>query len=486
MGSQIQELRNYVGGAWAQPSGAESREVWNPATGEAIARVQFSSSEDVAAAVSAAQSAFLRWRRTSPNDRAQFLFRLKDIVEQRLDDLARSITEEHGKLLSEARGEVRRALDNVDMACGTPANLQGRFAEDISSGIDEMLIRQPVGVCAAIVPFNFPLMIPCWFLPYAIACGNTFILKASERTPRTVELLFELLDALDLPPGVVNLVHGGQEASELLIDHPDVRAISFVGSTPAARAVYARAAKGGKRAQAQGGAKNALVILPDAPVEAVAAVAAESAFGNAGQRCLAGSSMIAVGSAGDAFAESISALARSKTLGNGLVDGVTLGPVITGESARRVESLVERGAADGGSVLVDGRGMTVEGHPKGFFVGATVVDHVSLDSTLAVTEVFGPVLGIMRVDDLDEAISRINGGQYGNMACLFTASGNAARRFRYDVEVGNVGVNVGVAQPMSSFPFSGWGDSFFGDLHAHGHHAIEFFTQTKVVVERWP
>jgi malonate-semialdehyde dehydrogenase (acetylating)/methylmalonate-semialdehyde dehydrogenase len=274
--------------------------------------------------------------------------------------------------------------------------------------------------------------------------------------------------------------------SEILIDHPDVRAVSFVGSTPAARSVYARAAAAGKRVQAQGGAKNSLVILPDASIDAVATIAAESAFGNAGQRCLAGGSMIAVGSAGDPFAEAISRLARSRTLGNGMVDGVELGPVITADSVQRVENLIDQGGSDGADVLVDGRGVSVQGHEKGFFVGATVLDHVAPESTLAETEVFGPVLGIMRAVDLDEALSLINSGRYGNMACLFTASGRSARRFRYEAEVGNVGVNVGVAQPMSSFPFSGWGDSFFGDLHAHGHHAIEFFTQTKVVVERWP
>jgi malonate-semialdehyde dehydrogenase (acetylating)/methylmalonate-semialdehyde dehydrogenase len=486
MNGQIAEVRNYVGGKWCAPTGEQATEVWDPATGEVIAKVRFSSRSDIDTALEAASAALPGWRRTPANDRAQWLYKLKGLLEQRTEDLARCITEEHGKVLSEARGEVRRAIDNVEMACGTPANLQGRFAEDIACGVDEMLIRQPVGVCLAIAPFNFPIMIPCWFLPYAVACGNPFVLKASERTPRTAELLFELLDALDFPPGVVSLVHGGVATSEILIDHPDVRAVSFVGSTPAARSVYARAAAAGKRVQAQGGAKNSLVILPDASIDAVATIAAESAFGNAGQRCLAGGSMIAVGSAGDPFAEAISRLARSRTLGNGMVDGVELGPVITADSVQRVENLIDQGGSDGADVLVDGRGVSVQGHEKGFFVGATVLDHVAPESTLAETEVFGPVLGIMRAVDLDEALSLINSGRYGNMACLFTTSGRSARQFRYEAEVGNVGVNVGVAQPMSSFPFSGWGDSFFGDLHAHGHHAVEFFTQTKVVVERWP
>ena len=450
------ELRNYVGGAWRACSGSATADVWNPATGDVIARVRASDADDVGAAVAAAAAAALEWRRVPPNDRAQYLFRLKALLEPRIEDLARSITEEHGKVLAEARGEVRRAIDNVDMACGTPAL------------------------------FNFPLMIPCWFLPYAIACGNPFVLKASERTPRTAALLFEILHELGLPPGVVGLVHGDAATAELLIDHPEVRAVSFVGSTPAARAVYARAAAGGKRAQAQGGAKNSLVVLPDAPSLPVAQIAAESAFGNAGQRCLAGGSAIVVGAASDGFVDAIAALAASRRLGNGVDDGVDLGPVITEASRARVEGLIGVGADEGARLVVDGRKAAVDGSHGGFFVGATVLDGVAPASTLATTEVFGPVLGITRARDLDEAIRLVNGGSFGNMACLFTSSGKAARRFRYEAQVGNVGINVGVAQPMASFPFSGWGDSFFGDLHAHGHHAVEFFTQTKVVVERWP
>jgi malonate-semialdehyde dehydrogenase (acetylating)/methylmalonate-semialdehyde dehydrogenase len=482
----LDELANYVGGAWRAPTGVEISDVWNPVTGDEISRVRTASGADVSAAVAAATAAAPGWRRVPPNDRAQYLFRLKVRLEDSAEDLARSITEEHGKVLSEARGEVRRAIDNIEMACGTPALLQGRFAEDIAGGVDEALIRQPVGVCLAIVPFNFPLMIPCWFLPYAIACGNPFVLKSSERTPRTAALLFEILDGLGLPAGVVNLVHGDARTAEMLIDHPDIRAVSFVGSTPAARAVFTRAATGGKRAQAQGGAKNSLVVLADADIGAVAAVAAESAFGNAGQRCLAGGSAIVVGSIGDEFVDAVAGLASSRKLGSGFDDGVELGPVITKASRTRVEQLVGLGADQGARIVVDGRKASVDGHEAGFFVGATVLDEVTPANAIATTEVFGPVLGVTRVHDLDEALALINGGTYGNMACLFTSSGRSARRFRYEVQAGNVGINVGVAQPMASFPFSGWGDSFFGDLHAHGHHAIEFFTQTKVVVERWP
>jgi malonate-semialdehyde dehydrogenase (acetylating)/methylmalonate-semialdehyde dehydrogenase len=483
---QREEVASYVGGVWASTSGTRLSDVWDPATGEVIGRVRCAGPDDVGATVEAAADAAPEWRRVPANERVQYLFKLKTLLEGSVEDLARSITQEHGKTLAEARGEVRRAIDNVEMACGAPSLLQGAFAEDVSGGVDEMLIRQPVGVSVAIVPFNFPLMIPCWFLPYAVACGNPFVLKASERTPRTAVLLFELLDTLDLPPGVVNLVHGDASTAELLIDHPTVRAVSFVGSTPAARAVYARAAAGGKRAQAQGGAKNSLVVLPDAPIDTVAPIAAESAFGNAGQRCLAGGSAIVVGSAADPFVEAVADQATSRTVGNGLADGVELGPLITDASRTRVQELVGAGVDEGARIVVDGRQVPADCPDDGFFMGATVVDQVVPGTTLATTEVFGPVLGVTRAADLDDAIELINGGSYGNMACLFTSSGRAARRFRYGVEAGNVGINVGVAQPMASFPFSGWGDSFFGDLHAHGRHAIEFFTQTKVVVERWP
>jgi malonate-semialdehyde dehydrogenase (acetylating) / methylmalonate-semialdehyde dehydrogenase len=481
-----EEQRNYIDGSWRVATGSDVFDVWNPATGVVTARVRSSSTQDVAQVVTAAEKASHEWRKIPPNERVQWLFRLKTVLEENLESLARCVTEEHGKLINEARGEVRRAIDNVEMACGTPANLQGLFAEDIASGVDETMIRQPLGVSVAIVPFNFPLMIPCWFLPYAIACGNSFILKASERTPRSAGMLFELLAMLDLPPGVVSLVQGGADTAGALIEHPDVHSVSFVGSTPAARFVYARSAAAGKRVQAQGGAKNALVVLPDAQIDQVAPIVAESAFGNAGQRCLAGGTAIAVGDAGGDLSEALADLAAGRRLGNGLSKEVELGPVITAASRERVEALIGVGEGEGAKILTDGRGASVAGHEDGFFVGASVLDCVPPGSTLATTEVFGPVLAIQRARDLDEAIELINGGRYGNMACLFTSSGEAARRFRHGAQVGNVGINVGVAQPMASFPFSGWGDSFFGDLHAHGHHAIEFFSQTKVVVERWP
>jgi malonate-semialdehyde dehydrogenase (acetylating)/methylmalonate-semialdehyde dehydrogenase len=458
----------------------------DPTRGEVIARVPRSDADEVGVAVAAASEAQELWRRVPANERVQPLFALKRVVEAHAEELASIITTEHGKTVTESRGEVRRALDNIEMACGTPALMQGRFAEDISSGIDELLVRQPVGVCAAIVPFNFPLMIPCWFLPYSIACGNTFILKASERTPLAATRLFELMEDIGLPPGVVNLVHGDAETSKCLIEHPEVRAISFVGSTPAARAVYAGAAAAGKRVQAQGGARNTLVVMPDADVGRVTAIAAESAFGNAGQRCLAGGLAITVGSIGDEFATGVAGLAQARIVGPGISESTELGPLISDSSRDRVSRIIAGSEREGATLLADGRDVKVDDCEGGYFIGATVADHVRPGGDFAGTEVFGPVLGILRARDIDDALRLVNSGRYGNMACLFTGSGEAARRFRYEAQVGNVGVNVGVAQPMSSFPFSGWRDSFFGDLHAHGSHAIEFFTQTKVVVERWP
>jgi malonate-semialdehyde dehydrogenase (acetylating) / methylmalonate-semialdehyde dehydrogenase len=442
------DLQNYVGGAWRHVDAASTVEVTNPATGQVLASVPITDTQGVNAAVGAATASASAWRRVPPNERVQPLYALKSLLEAHLDELARCITLEHGKVLAESRGEVRRAIDNIEMACGTPVHLQGRFAEDITAGVDETLIRQPVGVCAGIVPFNFPLMIPCWFLPYAVACGNPFILKASERTPMTAALLFDLLDEIALPAGVVSLVHGDGSTAAALIDHPDVRAVSFVGSTPAARAVYARAAAAGKRAQAQGGAKNSIVVLPDADLGSAARFAAESAFGNAGQRCLAGGSAVVVGSVGDGFVEAVAELARSRVVGSGLDEGVDLGPVITEASRHRVEGLVEA-AVRAGAELVTG---DVPTPSEGFFVGASVLDRVEPSNVIAGTEVFGPVLGVTRVADLGEAIDVVNASSFGNMACLFTSDGRSARRFRYEAEVGNVGINIGVASSATSTP----------------------------------
>ena len=479
-------LRNYIGGRWTAASAADALPVRNPATGEVLAEVPLSGAGDVARAVEAATGALPAWRRTPPGDRIQPLFRLKALLDANFTEVARLITQEAGKTLAESEGELRRGIENVEVATGIPSLMMGSNLEDIASGIDEIMIRQPVGVVAVITPFNFPGMIPLWFLPYAVACGNTLILKPSEKTPMTMGRLLELVEQAGFPAGVINLVHGGGVAVDALIDHPDVRAVSFVGSTPVARHIYSRAAANGKRVQCQGGAKNPIVILPDADMDMATKIIADSAFGCAGQRCLASSIAIAVGDAARPFTERISAAAGSRTVGYGLDPGTEMGPVISADSRERIERLIAEGIAAGARPLVDGRDARVAGYDKGHFVKPTILDDVDPAGELARTEVFGPVLGVMHADTLEAAIDLVNEAAYGNMACLFTGSGAAARQFRYEARVGNVGINVGVAAPMAYFPFSGWKESFFGDLHAQGRDAIYFYTEKKVVVERWP
>jgi len=482
----MQQAKNFIDGKWVEVLGRDKLPVFNPATGETLGEVPLSSAEDVDQAAQAAARAFPEWRRTPATDRVQYLFRLKNLMEEHFEELARSITLENGKVLEEARGEMRRAIENVEVACGIPILIQGYNSEDIARGIDESMIRQPLGVAAAICPFNFPGMIPFWFLPYAVACGNTYLVKPSERVPFTMLRVFELLEQAGFPPGVVNLVHGAREAAEAILDHPTVRAISFVGSTPVARQIYSRAAAAGKRAQVQGGAKNPLIILPDADLDTTIRIAADSAFGNAGQRCLAASLAITVGEASDSFGEAIAQAAAERVVGNGLESGVQMGPVISAESKQRIESMVQRGQQEGAEIVVDGRGAVIPGLEGGWFVRPTVLRRVPPQGEVFRTEIFGPVLGLMHVDTIDQAIELVNTGGYGNMACLFTTSGSAARKFRYEAEAGNIGINIGVAAPMAFFPFSGWRDSFFGVQHGQGRDAVEFYTQEKVVIERWP
>ncbi|TAK10916.1 MAG: CoA-acylating methylmalonate-semialdehyde dehydrogenase [Anaerolineae bacterium] len=480
------EVMNYVGGAWTMASGMETLPVVNPATQETLGQVRFSTGADVAEATAAALRALPGWRSTPATERIQFLFALKQRMEAAFDDLARTITMECGKTLDEARGEMRRAIENVEVACGIPLMMQGDVSEDIAAGIDELMIRQAVGVCAIIAPFNFPGMIPFWFLPYAIACGNTVIVKPSERVPLTMQKVFGLLDGLGLPAGVVNLVNGAKDAVDAILDHPDIKAVSFVGSTAVARHVYARGAQSGKRVQAQGGAKNPIIVLPDAEQDVTTKIVADSAFGCAGQRCLAASLTITVGEAGGWFTEAIAEAAATRQVGYGLDDGVQMGTVINHLSRERVEGLIGTGEREGAEILVDGRGTVIHGYERGSFVRPTVLRGLPAGGELARTEIFGPVLGLMHVKTIEEAIGLVNSGQYGNMACLFTSSGAAARQFRNQADSGNIGINIGVAAPMAFFPFSGWKESFFGTLHGQGRHAVEFFTQTKVVVERWP
>ena len=425
---------------------------------------------------------------TPVTDRIQPLFKLKVLLEENLEELARTLTQECGKTLTESRGELRRGIENVEVACGAPSLMQGYNNKDIARGIDEHMFRQPLGIVTAITPFNFPGMIPLWFLPYAVATGNCFILKPSEKVPLTSQYLFRSLEQAGFPEGVVSLVNGDKETVDALLDHPEVKAVSFVGSTPVAKYIYSRATANGKRAQCQGGAKNPAVILPDADLKMSTRILADSAFGCAGQRCLATSVAITVGEAKGPFTERILADAEGRKVGYGLREEVQMGPVISVESKGRIEGLIDKGVQEGARLLRDGRGVKLdeEEFANGYFLAPTVVSDVPPGSEFAHTEVFGPVLSMMHVDTVDEAINLVNGRAFGNQACLFTSSGAAARKFRYAVNAGNVGINLGVAAPMAFFPFSGWGESFFGNLHAQGRHGVEFYTQTKVVVERWP
>lgn len=480
------QLPNYVNGQWTRSTAREYLDVINPATGEVLAQVPLGGEADVAAAVEAAAAAFPEWRRTPPEERIQYLFKLKQLFEEHFEELARLITMENGKTIVEARAELRRCIENIEVACGIPTLMQGYNLEDAARGIDEIMIRQPLGVVASITPFNFPVMVPFWFIPCAIACGNTFVAKPSERVPVAMQRVFELVAETSLPPGVLNLVNGAKPAVDALLDHPAVRAISFVGSTPVAKYIYARAASSGKRMQCQGGAKNHVVILPDADVEMTTQIISDSAFGCAGQRCLAVSVAVTVGEAQQTFREAMTDMASSIRVGYGLEDGVQMGPVITRESKARIEGLVAKGLSEGATVLLDGRGAKIPNYERGNFIKPTILDNVPPDRELWSTEIFGPVLSLVHADTVDDAIDILSRSAYGNAASIFTSSGAAARKFRYEAPAGNIGINIGVAAPMAYFPFSGWKDSFLGVLHGQGRDGVEFYTEKKVVIERWP
>jgi malonate-semialdehyde dehydrogenase (acetylating) / methylmalonate-semialdehyde dehydrogenase len=482
----MRNILNYINGEWIEPDVTEYIEVFNPATGECIARTPFCGSTEVNAAAHAAVEALQTWRRTPAQERIQYLFKLRDLLKNNLDEISRTITIECGKTYEESKAEMVRAIENVEIACGIPMMVKGESSEDIAVGIDEFLIRQPVGVCATICPFNFPGMIPFWYLPYAIACGNTYILKPSEKVPLTMQIIFNLIHQVGLPKGVVNMVNGAKEAVDAILDHPDIRAITFVGSSPTARYIYRRASEQGKRVQAQGGAKNPVVILPDADMEMAVNIVVDSAFGCAGQRCLAVSWALTVGDSRNDFTERICDMALSRVVGFGLEDGVQMGPVINQVSRQRIEGIIGRSAIDGATISVDGRNTVIKNYEKGTFVRPTILSNVQPKSEIIQTEVFGPVLSLLHVKTLEDALVLVNSGIYGNQASIFTASGAAARKFRNEVEAGNIGINIGVAAPMAFYPFSGWKESFFGDLHGQGMDAVEFFTQKKIVVERWP
>lgn len=484
--STTQVLRNYVGGEWVSADGTHTQEVRNPATDEVLAHVPMSAATDVDAAVRAAAAAFPAWRSTPPQERARYFFTLRQLLDEHRDELARLIVMEMGKTLDDARGEIQRGIENVETACGIPSLMMGYGLEDgAARGIDEEVILQPLGVFAAITPFNFPFMIAFWFMPYAVACGNTFILKPSEQDPMVQQRVFELIEQAGFPPGVVNLVNGGKDTVNALLDHPTVRGISFVGSSKTAAYVYARASASGKRVQASGGAKNPIVVMPDANLDAYLSTIMNSFYGAAGQRCLANSLVLTVDSAHDAARDRIADAARRLRIGDGLEPGVELGPVVSAAARDRIFAAISSGVEEGAEAVVDGREVHIPERPKGYFVGPTLLDNVHPEMRLYTEEIFGPVVGIAPVGSLDEAIAMINAAEYGNAASIFTESGAAARKFRYEVETGNVGINVGVAAPMSYFPFSGAKGSFFGTLHPQGRDVVRFYTESKVVITRW-
>jgi len=478
-------LKQYIGGEWVSSTSDQYTPVINPATCDVLAECPVGSLEDVDLAVKAAVAAFDEWRSTPILSRAQYMYRYKQVLEDRFEDLARIVVEENGKTRDEARGEVRRGIESVGFAIGVPTIARGYKVEDISSGIDETAERQPLGVFSAITPFNFPMMVPLWFLPTAIVLDNTFVLKPSPQTPLSSELLCELLDELDLPEGVVNMVHGGKDVSTAVMTHPDMVGVSFVGSTPVAKIVYETAAKHGKRVQAQGGAKNYIVVMPDADLGVSVRNIMGSAYGCAGQRCLAGSVVVAVGDSYAPLRDELVRQASALRVGYGLNESTQMGTVISASARERIERMISEGVAEGAQPVLDGRSRQVEGFENGSFVGPTILDGVTPQMSVARDEIFGPVLSIMRAADFDEAVQMVNSSRYGNAASIFTSSGRHAREFKYRINAGNIGINVGVAAATASFPFGGKKDSFFGDLHGQGPDAIEFYTDRKIVIERW-
>jgi malonate-semialdehyde dehydrogenase (acetylating)/methylmalonate-semialdehyde dehydrogenase len=479
-------VHNYVGGRWVEPAHDQSRPVTNPATGQHLATVPFASPAAVDEAVTAASDAFEDWSRRPVEERIQPLFRLKQLLEDHQEDIARTLVSEHGKTVDEAMGELRRGIENVEVACGIPSLMQSGTLENAAPGIDESAVRQPVGVATAITPFNFPGMIPLWFLPYAVATGNAFVLKPSERDPLTPQYIVELVEEAGFPDGVVNLVNGSRETVEALLAHDGVDAVSFVGSTPVARSIYETAAANGKRVQAQGGAKNHVIVTESADLEFAAEKTVSSALACSGERCLANDVALVERSVHEQFRELVVEAAAARTVGNGPEEDTDVGPLITPEHEQRVRELVETGIEEGADLVADGRDVTVKGYPDGNFLGPCIFDWLDPEMTLVREEIFGPVLGLLPVADMDEALAVLNASRFGNAASLFTERGADARRFRHEAEAGNLAVNAGTAAPMAFFHFGGEKESFFGDLHAQGEDMVHFYTDKTVYIERWP
>lgn len=478
-------IQNYINGEWVESNSDALIAVHDPATCELLANCADSTAEDVNQAVKAAKEAFMEWRTTPVMNRAQYMHHFKNLVEENFEEISKIVVKEHGKTMDEARGEVRRAIESIDFAMSVPVLMRSDGLEDISSGIDETTVRQPAGIFAAITPFNFPFMVPLWFLPTAITCGNTFILKPSPQTPLSTEYLYEMLDELDLPEGVVNLVNGGVTSATALMEHPDVTGVSFVGSSPVAKIIYETCTRNGKRVQAQGGAKNYIAVMPDANMEASVKNILGAAYGCAGQRCLAAAVAVGVGDAYDQLKDELAKQAKELKVGYGLDETTQMGTVISDSAKERIESMIQKGVDEGADIILDGRNIKVDGFEAGSWVGPTILADVKLGSTMASEEVFGPVLALMKADSFEEAVEIINKSHYGNAASIFTSNGKHAREFKYSVNAGNIGVNIGVAAPSASFPFGGQKDSFFGDLHGQGMDSIEFYTERKIVIERW-
>jgi len=482
----MRTIEHWIGGAATAGAGTRRAPVWNPATGAKQAEVVLAEPSDVDAAVAAATAAYEDWSQTSLSRRTKVLFGFRELVNARIDELAAIVSDEHGKVLSDARGEVQRGLEVVEFACGLPTLLKGDYSDQVSTGVDLYSIREPLGVCAGITPFNFPIMVPMWMHPVAIACGNAFILKPSERDPSVSALVARLWQEAGLPDGVFNVVHGDKVAVDAILDHPGIAAVSFVGSTPIARYLHQKASAGGKRVQALGGAKNHAIVLPDADLDYASDHLVASAFGSAGERCMAVSATVAVGSAADALVDVVSEKARKVSVGAGRDAGSEMGPVVTAAAKERIEGLIGAGQRQGARLAVDGRGLVVPGYEQGFFVGPTVIDAVTPEMEVYREEIFGPVLSVLRADSVDEAIALVNANPYGNGTAVFTDSGEAARRFVRGVKVGMVGVNVPIPVPMAYYSFGGWKDSLFGDKHVHGPEGVSFYTRAKVVTSRWP
>ena len=482
----MRTIEHWIAGKSTAGTSDRTAAVYNPATGAQQAEVVLADVVDVESAVAAARDAFDGWSQTSVSARTKILFAFRELVNAHASELAGLITDEHGKVLSDALGEVQRGLEVVEFACGIPSLLKGDYSDQVSTGVDTFSFREPLGVVAGITPFNFPAMVPMWMFPIAIACGNTFILKPSERDPSAALLIAELWQRAGLPDGVFNVVQGDKVAVDALLDHPAVAAVSFVGSTPIARYIHERGSANGKRVQALGGAKNHAVILPDADIDFAADHLAAAAFGSAGERCMAISAAVAVGAAADGIVEAVNDRARAVKVGSGRDVGVEMGPVVTRAAQQRIEGLIGTGADQGAQITVDGRGYVVPGHEDGFFVGPTVIDNVTTEMDVYREEIFGPVLSVVRADTVDEAIALINANPYGNGTAIFTSSGEAARRFQRGVHVGMIGINVPVPVPMAFYSFGGWKDSLFGDKHVHGPEGVSFYTRAKVVTARWP